>query len=180
MDQFFSLNMNTNIHHEKCLNNYLNKNNEKLFHHQLDILTNKNQNYLKDQGLNMQNGNSNMNNKNVNSSTKLRNGKLGKKAKKELDTRVFPGSPYMGFGSGVLDYTDVNSKLNMGIDTRTKKSNNITSSYSADTFIPLVPHIAENIQNPKHIIPEYWVRGGMSSRVVLNNIDYLKSCGFKK
>lgn len=86
----------------------------------------------------------------------------------------------MGFGSGVLDYTDVNSKLNMGIDTRTKKSNNITSSYSADTFIPLVPHIAENIQNPKHIIPEYWVRGGMSSRVVLNNIDYLKSCGFKK
>ena len=61
-----------------------------------------------------------------------------------------------------------------------KKSNNNIASYSADTFIPLVSHIAENIQNPKNIISDYWVRGGMSSRVITNNIDYIKSCGLKK
>ena len=86
----------------------------------------------------------------------------------------------MGRGQGILENTDVNSRLNFGEDTRTSKSNNITSSYSANNFIPLVPQIAENIQNPEHIIPTYWVRGGMSTRTVLNNIDYLKSCGFRK
>ena len=86
----------------------------------------------------------------------------------------------MGRGSGIIDYTDINSMLNFGEDTRVKKSNNNVAAYSADNFIPLVPNIAQNIQNTKHIIPEYWVRGGMSSRVVTNNIDYLKSCGFKK
>ena len=113
-------------------------------------------------------------------SSKLRNKESNKKNNKELDTRLFPGSPYMGRGSGVLEYTDVNSRLNFGEDTRSAKSNNITSSYSADNFIPLVPHLAENVQNTEHIIPKYWVRGGMSTRVVTSNIDYLKSCGFRK
>ena len=38
----------------------------------------------------------------------------------------------------------------------------------------------ENVQNIDHIIPTFWVRGGMSSRSVIRNVDYLKSCGFKK
>ena len=179
MDNSFQLNMNTNIHSDNCINEYLNKNNEKMYAHQFSVLNDTNSNFLDNHGLNMQMS-ANNNNDSMKNSTLLRNSKMIKKTKKELDTRVFPGSPYMGRGSGVMEYTDVNSKLNFGIDTRTKKSNNITSSYSADTFIPLVPNLAENIQNPKHIIPEYWVRGGMSSRVVVNNIDYLKSCGFKK
>jgi len=177
MNNNFSLNMNTKQYDNCCLNDYLNKNNDKMLEHQFDILNKKNMKYLDTQFINNQND---FNNKNVNTSTKLRNSKLVKKEKKELNTRVFPGSPYMGRGSGIIDYTDVSSMLNFGEDTRVKKSNNNVSSYSADNFIPLVPHIAENIQNPKHIIPEYWVRGGMSSRVVTNNIDYLKSCGFKK
>jgi len=86
----------------------------------------------------------------------------------------------MGRGQGILENTDLNSRLNFGEDTRTSKSNNITSSYSANNFTPLVPSLANNIQNPEHIIPTYWVRGGMNTRVVLNNIDYLKSCGFRK
>lgn len=171
--------INTNIHNEECMNQYLNNGNQKMFHHQFSILNNSNQEFLDVKGMNMQ-MNLNNNNNQMKSSTKLRDGKMLKKKKIELDTRVFPGSPYMGRGAGIMEYTDVNSRLSMGLDTRTKKSNNITSSYSADTFIPLVPSIAANIQDPKHIIPEYWVRGGMSSRVVVNNIDYLKSCGFRK
>jgi hypothetical protein len=177
MSNNFSLNMNTRENNSNCMNNVLNKSNNKIFEHQFSILSNKNNNYVNTNGLTTQND---YNLNNIEKSTKLRNSKILKKTKKELNTRVFAGSPYMGRGSGVIDYTDINSMLNFGEDTRVKKSNNNVGAYSADNFIPLVPNIAENIQNPKHIIPEYWVRGGMSSRVVTNNIDYLKSCGFKK
>ena len=178
MSNKFSLNMNTRDYDNCCMYEFLNKNNNKIFEHQFSILNKNNENYLETKGLNSQNNFDN--GSNIASSTKLRNSKMLKKNKKELSTRVFPGSPYMGKGSGVMEFTDVNSQLNFGEDTRTKKSNNNIAAFSADNFIPLVPHIANNIQNPKHIIPEYWVRGGMSSRVVTNNIDYLKSCGFKK
>ena len=157
----FQLNMNTRDYDNYCNYEFLNKNNNKIFEHQFSIDNKKNNDYLDTKGLNSQNNYDN--GKNVNKST-----------------RVFPGSPYMGRGAGVMEFTDVNSKLNFGEDTRVKKSNNNVAAYSADNFIPLVPHIAANIQNPKHIIPEFWVRGGMSSRVVTNNIDYLKSCGVKK
>jgi len=175
----FQINMNSNEYDNCCMYDFLNKGNNKILEHQFGIMNNKNNNnYLDTKGLNSQ---TNFDNgKNVSNSTKLRNSKMQRKQKKELNTRVFPGSPYMGKGSGVMEFTDVNSRLNFGEDTRVKKSNNNISAYSADNFIPLVPHIAQNIQNPKHIIPEYWVRGGMSSRVVTNNIDYLKACGFKK
>lgn len=169
--------MNTKEYDNCCMYKFLNKNNDKILEHQFSILYDKNDEYL---NANLNSQNNYDNGKNISDSNKLRNYNLFKKEKKEFNTRIFPGSPYMGKGSGIIEYTDVNSKLNFGEDTRTKKSNNNISSYSADTFIPLVPHIAENIQNPKHIIPEYWVRGGMSSRVVTSNIDYLKSCGFKK
>lgn len=177
MSNKFSLNMNTKEYDNCCMYKFLNKNNDKILEHQFSILYDKNDEYL---NANLNSQNNYDNGKNISDSNKLRNYNLFKKEKKEFNTRIFPGSPYMGKGSGIIEYTDVNSKLNFGEDTRTKKSNNNISSYSADTFIPLVPHIAENIQNPKHIIPEYWVRGGMSSRVVTSNIDYLKSCGFKK
>ena len=174
----FQLNMNTRDYDNYCNYEFLNKNNNKIFEHQFSVNNKKNNDYLDTKGLNSQNNYDN--GKNVNHSTKLRNSKMIKKQKKELNTRVFPGSPYMGRGSGIMEFTDTNSKLNFGEDTRVKKSNNNIAAYSADNFIPLVPHIAANIQNPKHIIPEFWVRGGMSSRVVTNNIDYLKSCGVKK
>lgn len=178
MSNKFALNMNTKYYDNCCMYDFMNKNNSKILDHQFSILSDNNNSYLETNGLNSQNNYDN--GKNILKSTKLRNSKTIKKNKKELNTRVFPGSPYMGRGSGVMEYTDVNSKLNFGEDTRTKKSNNNIASYSADTFTPLVSHIAENIQNPKHIISDYWVRGGMSSRVITNNIDYIKSCGFKK
>ncbi len=183
MNNSLNININSNEIDNCCVNAYLNKMNEELLNHSFDPALigkkSKNLNHLGVLGLNNQ-SDCDFNGKNIDNSSQLRNKECNKKNNKELDTRLFPGSPYMGRGSGVLEYTDVNSKLNFGEDTRTSKSNNITSSYSADNFIPLVPHIAENIQDPEHIIPKYWVRGGMSTRVVTNNIDYLKSCGFKK
>ena len=118
---------------------------------------------------------------NINESTVLRNSNIQDlKPKRELDTRLFPGAPLLSNGQSVLKNTDLSSRLKFGEDTRTSKSANALSSYSADNFIPLVPSLAANVQNVDHIIPTFWVRGGMSSRTVIRNIDYLKSCGLKK
>jgi hypothetical protein len=129
----------------------------------------------------LQNKNYNTTGTNINESTKIRNGSLQSiQSRKELDTRLFPGSPLLSTGQSILKNTDLSSRLKFGEDTRTSKSANALSSYSADNFIPLVPSLAENVQNVDHIIPTFWVRGGMSSRTVIRNIDYLKSSGLKK
>jgi hypothetical protein len=184
MDKYFNINDNTRNTNNNC-NNCSNGNmNETIHNHffQPNVLNNTNSDatHLRIHGLNNQTD-FDKKGKLIDTSTNLRNSiENTNEKKKELNTRIFPGAPYMGRGQGILENTDINSRLNFGEDTRTSKSNNITSSYSANNFIPLVPQIAENIQNPEHIIPTYWVRGGMSTRTVLNNIDYLKSCGFRK
>ena len=185
MYKYFVINDNSRTKNDEsniCSNNSMNN---MMYNHffQPNILNNNDKPdnaHLKIQGLNNQTD-FDKSGKFIDNSTILRNTLQHKdERRKELNTRVFPGAPYMGRGQGILEFTDVNSRLNFGEDTRTSKSNNITSSYSANNFIPLVPSIAQNIQDPVHIIPTYWVRGGMSTRVVLNNIDYLKSCGFIK
>lgn len=129
----------------------------------------------------MQDNNFDLNGKFVDNESELRIGVVrDDKSRRELATRLFPGAPFLSSGQSVLKNPDLSSRLKYGEDTRTKKSANAISSYSADNFIPLVPSIAENIQNVDHIIPTFWVRGGMSSRSVLRNIDYLKSCGLKR
>ena len=54
---------------------------------------------------------------------------------------------------------------------------------SRPNFIPQVPCIKNNIQNPKHIVLEdsmkSWVRGGQPSRQVVRNSEWLKRCGYK-
>lgn len=181
------INQNTNIQNEKCLYQSQNINNERIFDYNflpnINPTENSRNSYIQSTNIVgvLQNSNYDISGKNINNSTLLRNGELQNlEPKKELDTRIFPGSPFMGSGQSVLKNTDLSSRLKFGEDTRTSKSSNALSSYSADNFIPLVPSIAENIQNVDHIIPTYWIRGGMSSRSVVRNIDYMKSCGFTK
>lgn len=63
--------------------------------------------------------------------------------------------------------------------TRNKACNTATATdYNRNT--PLVPCLKSNIQNPKHIIPEMsdasWVRGGISTRDLVKNTNYLNIC----
>lgn len=190
MDNTFRINQNTNIKSGRCFFDYENKNNELMYKYQFlpsVIDDNNNQSNRKayiasSQTLGViQSKNPDIFGKNITRSTNLRNGlNTGIDSKKELDTRLFPGAPLMSSGQSVLKNPDLSSRLKFGEDTRSKKSQNNTGAYSADNFIPLVPAIAHNIQNVDHIIPTYWVRGGMSSRSVIRNVDYLKSCGFRK
>jgi len=102
------------------------------------------------------------------------------KHKQQLSSRPFKGWPYMGAGETHIVNPDLYSQMAGGTDTRTKKAADALAGVSIDRFIPMVPCLAENIQNPVHIIPEYWVRGGESSRSWLQNMDYFKLAGIRK
>lgn len=182
------INENTNIKNDRCLYSTQLMDNQKIFSYNLlsptiQSTNNSRNNYMDSMNIQgvMQNNNYDPDGKYINNSTLLRNGNTSNSdSKKELETRIFPGAPLMTSGQSILKNVDLSSRLKYGEDTRTSKSANSLASYSADNFIPLVPSIAENIQNVDHIIPTYWIRGGMSSRTVVRNIDYLKSCGIKK
>ena len=119
---------------------------------------------------------------NVNDETALRNGKRcsekGRVAK-SLDTVLFAGPPYMGTGSSSLENPDIKSRLLHSENTHIKKSVSPACGVSIDRFIPLLPCIADNIQKPEHIIPDQWIRGGMSTRTVVRNVDYMKANGIR-
>ena len=191
MSTNFIINENTNIKNDKCFYTFQDKNNQVMFNYNfLPSVSSNNSNNINSRNsyLNstkilgiLQDTNYDISGKNINESTLLRNGVLQNNiSKRELDTRLFPGAPLMSVGQSQLKNTDLSSRLKFGEETRTSKSANATSSYSADNFIPLVPSLAENVQNVDHIIPTFWVRGGMSSRAVIRNMDYMKSCGLNK
>lgn len=182
------INQNTNSKNDGCFYSFQDLNNNKLFEYNfLPSVNSSNENnrelYIDSTntvGL-LQSTNYDINGDNIENSTLLRNGeKQNLGSKRELDTRIFIGAPLMSSGQSVLKNTDLSSRLKFGEETRSNKSTNSISSYSADNFIPLVPSLAENVQNTDHIIPTFWVRGGMSSRAVVRNIDYLKSCGLNR
>lgn len=116
---------------------------------------------------------------NINNSSYIRNGKIGNiythgKGKIQLNTN-FLNPPYM---ANRLDpkYIDNVSKIESG----EIRNSGLLREREINTFVPLLDDIRVQIQNPKNLIPEYWVRGGMDTKAVIRNIDYLKSCGIKQ
>ena len=180
------INEQTNMKNDRCFNTFQDLNNSKVFEYNfLPSLSSNNDsrsayiNSSNTRGI-LQDSNYDLKGDNIDISSILRQGNVENiYSKKELDTRLFIGSPLMSNGQSVLKNPDLSSRLKYGEDTRVSKPANTTGSYSANNFIPLVPIIAENIQKPEHIIPTNWGRGDMSSRSVIRNIDYLKSCGKK-
>ena len=122
----------------------------------------------------------------VDEDSHLKDGSMGNiltsdksKSSKSLDTSHFLGTPFLGSGESVLKMPDLKSRLIVGEDTSQSRSCNTLSGISINRFTPLVPCLEQNVQDTKHIIPEYWVRGGMSTRNIIRNIDYMRTCGFK-
>lgn len=72
---------------------------------------------------------------------------------------------------------DVMSKLYSGEITKDRTS---LRGKEIDRFVPLLPALEAQIQNPKNLVPTYWVHGGMDTRTVIRNIDYMKTCGLKR
>jgi hypothetical protein len=100
--------------------------------------------------------------------------------KRNLNQRTFKTAGYKSAGHTNNNYIDVESRIHIGLDTRSHgRACGNYADVHIDTFTPLVPCLRDEVQNVKHIVPEYWVRGGASTRVVVRNIDYLRMCGFK-
>lgn len=122
----------------------------------------------------------------IDQNSKLRNGISGNiitseksKESKLLNARSIATRPFKGAGYSTLKNPDVRSELMVGKLTRKSKKNSDLAGVSIDRFIPMVSCLKKNIQDPKNLIPEYWVRGGMDTRTIVRNINYMKSCGMK-
>ena len=99
----------------------------------------------------------------------------------QLYTRPYSTVPYMG--RGPLADAALETILQSGEDTSQKKQCNTLSGVYVDRFVPLVPCLKQNIQDPIHLVEEVasrdWIRGGIPSRDIVRNTDYLKKCGYK-
>lgn len=83
-----------------------------------------------------------------------------------VQARPFVTVPYMGRGKGEAE---LESKLQMSQMVRTgKECGTVTEKFFDGQFTPLIPYVAQNVQNPVHLIPEVasegWVRAGIPSR----------------
>ena len=111
---------------------------------------------------------------NIDSDSNLRNANnlTNPRVIQQLKTRPHLTVPYMGRGKGNIN---LESELRSSESTFQNRPCNTLSGNYIDRFIPQIPCIRENIQNPKHIIPEDsnndWVRGGQPSRQVIRNAD---------
>lgn len=119
---------------------------------------------------------------NIDNDSKLRNARnlTNEREINQLLTRPYATVPYMGRGVGNVCEE---SNLRTGEDTfQNRPCNNLAGIY-IDRFVPQLSCIRDNIQNPRHLIPEdsdqSWVRGGQPSRQIIRNKDYLKKCGYK-
>ena len=91
--------------------------------------------------------------------------------------------PHLTTGNLVKGYfdVDVESVIRPGIDAGDDRACNSLSGITiGNYFTPMIPKLQDEVQNPKHIIPEdsmqSWVRGGLPSRQLQRNKDYLRRC----
>ena len=176
-------NQRTSLKNDSCQTSWKNTTNNILANYVFDIpaTCTINQNYLCELGLNQQIPSLQCDKSTI--ETDFRNGCSGNVlthtgARQNLDTRLYKTVPFMGECRAPLMDTDTYSILLSGESTRTHKSCSTQSSF--ERWEPLVPCVQNNIQNPKHFIPEYWVRGGLNTSSYYRNIDYLKACGIQK
>ena len=130
-------------------------------------------------------GNSGMNGCNIDIDSELRNNRKGitnLNCIQNLNERPFLTVPYMGRGLG-----DVSSELDIkqGKQTWVSRSCNTLADmdYTDRHMIPLLDEVRQNIQNPNNLVQEAasedWVRGGIPSRQLVRNKEFLESCGYK-
>ena len=84
----------------------------------------------------------------------------------------------MGRGSG---NSEIEHQVLQGEQTREKRECNVLSGVTIENFFtPLIDIVEENVQKPENLIQEdndkKWIRGGIPSRQIVKDIDYLQRC----
>jgi hypothetical protein len=87
--------------------------------------------------------------------------------------RPFLSVPYMGGGRG---NPDVESLLLHSEQVRIgKECGTVTEQTFEGQFVPMIPTLQQNIQNPQNLIPEVaasgWIRGGLPSRSYIRDVN---------
>lgn len=90
-----------------------------------------------------------------------------------VQSRPFATVPYMGRGK--LN-SDVESGLIYSEFARVERPcGTVTETFFDGQFTPMIPHLAQHIQNPKNLIPEDaangWLRSGVPSRQYIRDIN---------
>jgi hypothetical protein len=116
------------------------------------------------------------NNKEIDTDSKLRTnptqeGRL--RCPLHVQSRPFATVPYMGRGK--LN-ADVESGLIYSEFARVERPcGTVTETFFDGQFTPMIPHLAQHIQNPKNLIPEDaaqgWLRSGVPSRQYIRDIN---------
>lgn len=87
--------------------------------------------------------------------------------------RPFLSVPYMGTGRG---NPDVESLLLHSEQVRQgKECGTVTEETFEGQYVPMIPSVKDNIQNPKNLVPEVaangWIRGGIPSRSYIRDVN---------
>ena len=91
--------------------------------------------------------------------------------------------PHLTTGNLVRGHYDVDvesviQSSNFASDDRS--CNSLTGVTIGNYFTPMIPRLQDEIQDPNHIIPENsmdtWVRGGLPTRQMQRNSDYMRRC----
>tara|TARA_B100000900_G_C20579320_1_gene716772 strand:+ start:1265 stop:1996 length:732 start_codon:yes stop_codon:yes gene_type:complete len=100
----------------------------------------------------------------------------------QLQERLVKTTPFI---RGILD-VDVESQLLPGNKTDSRKA--VGDYAGVSTYdrqvTPLIEKLEKEVQNPNHLIQENvdkdWIHGGIPTREIMRNIDYLKRCNNEK
>ena len=84
------------------------------------------------------------------------------------------------FGKGSYD-VDAETLIQSSNLTKVDRPCNVLSGVTIPNFFtPLIPQLKKEVQDTQHIIPEdsmtSWVRGGLPSRQIARNVDYINRC----
>tara|TARA_Y100000590_G_C15745201_1_gene1021770 strand:- start:3914 stop:4597 length:684 start_codon:yes stop_codon:yes gene_type:complete len=89
------------------------------------------------------------------------------------------------FGKGVFHADKESMLLSGDITSEDKGCNSLSGSTTLPySLTPMIQKLEEEVQNTKHIVPEdsmdYWVRGGLPTRQIVRNLDYMRRVQQKK
>lgn len=121
----------------------------------------------------------NLNSCTVDADSKLRNGALftNDREKTQLCTRWHQAVPALSKGGLTVN---VDSRLKMAEDTSAIRDCDRLSEKNFQRFIPMTPCLAQSIQDPDNIVPN-WTWGGESTRhTFVQENQYLNKCGFTR
>ena len=96
----------------------------------------------------------------------------------QIIQRLFITTPDLKRGAHDVDVES--ALINADSATDQKPCNALAGVSLGNYFTPMIPKLSQEVQDTEHIIPEdslnEWVRGGLPTRQIVRNADYLRRC----